>query len=1023
MRPIALRVAGFTCFRDPQPPLDFTGLDLFAIAGPTGAGKSSVLDAMTYALYGKVPRMGGQGVRELISHGRDRMTVSLTFAVGGHRYLVCRSTRRAGAAQCQLDRLVGDQAEPVASGVTAVNEAVRRLVGLDYDAFTQAVMLPQGEFARFLKGAAADRRRILQELLRLTVYNRMRELAGQRLGAARTRVDLIGRQMQSFVLVTPEALAHLEAERAALDVVLGDVQRASEEARTQRDALQARLQIARELAASSRELEALVALDDQQRRRIERIERSRRALQVAPSIDQLERDESTRAAREREFRDAQAHLAEVTSAHGRAVRARDEATKVGEQLPALRTRVEALRALEGRIRHQDACAAERRRLERDWQGLQAELGRQEAALRDSQHARDDARAGVERATAALRPLAFDAAELSACERGRDQALELRRDRRELPVLHARTREARAARDEADRVQAAAVEEAERAAQALARATLTRDETWRRQRATADAHRAMALRSHLEPGHTCPVCEQGVAVVPPVLRAPEQAEADEAAIVATETVRHAELVVQRAQQALARAAAAADGARSDVERADRQAGELRTRVADGERALRAVLSRYLPPTAEGLPEHWLLERVETLREMRAAHEAAERALQVARETLLGAETTLAIAIERRDGLSRESGMVRQQLDAKQRELEEVSAEIRQVTTADDPAAELAELSRRVEGIARDIAAAEAAVARGDVALATAKERAGQAERVYVDAADALARVSDSVAQALSAFGFARPEEARLARLEPAVESQLQRECDEHAQRHAVLSARVSELAARVGPTPPGEADLAVAVAATARADVALSDAMRRRGELTAQVSSMAQRLEESAAMRAEFAHAEAEQETYAVLSADLQANAFQDWLLTEVFERIVQGASTRLMDLTGRYTLEWVGNEFYVVDHDNARERRTADTLSGGETFLASLALALELSEQVQRAAGAVRLDSLFIDEGFGSLDANAQEVVANAIESLQVTGRMVGIITHIRELTDRMPACIVIDKRPDGSRWSITQNP
>ena len=89
-----------------------------------------------------------------------------------------------------------------------------------------------------------------------------------------------------------------------------------------------------------------------------------------------------------------------------------------------------------------------------------------------------------------------------------------------------------------------------------------------------------------------------------------------------------------------------------------------------------------------------------------------------------------------------------------------------------------------------------------------------------------------------------------------------------------------------------------------------------------------------------------------LGTDLQANAFQAWLLRDAFERIVAGASQRLMELSGRYTLQWHDDEFAVVDHDHAQERRAADTLSGGETFLASLALALELSEQVQRAAPA-----------------------------------------------------------------------
>jgi exonuclease SbcC len=112
-------------------------------------------------------------------------------------------------------------------------------------------------------------------------------------------------------------------------------------------------------------------------------------------------------------------------------------------------------------------------------------------------------------------------------------------------------------------------------------------------------------------------------------------------------------------------------------------------------------------------------------------------------------------------------------------------------------------------------------------------------------------------------------------------------------------------------------------------------------------------------------------------------------------------------------------DFDVIDRDNAGERRSAKTLSGGETFLASLALALELSEQVQRAAGAVALDSLFIDEGFGSLDPEALDIATDALQSLPQGGRMVGIITHIPELTARLDTRVVVEKRAEGSRLRV----
>src|SRR5437773_12355870 len=106
MRPLSLMIEGFTCFKDRQEPIDFSSLDLFAIAGPTGAGKSSILDAIVFALYGKVPRMGGRGLAELISLGRDRMAVVLDFSVGAQSYRVARRVRRRGATEVQLEQLV-----------------------------------------------------------------------------------------------------------------------------------------------------------------------------------------------------------------------------------------------------------------------------------------------------------------------------------------------------------------------------------------------------------------------------------------------------------------------------------------------------------------------------------------------------------------------------------------------------------------------------------------------------------------------------------------------------------------------------------------------------------------------------------------------------------------------------------------------------------------------------------------------------------------------------------------------------
>ena len=154
MRPVRLELKGFTAFREQQE-VDFEGLDLFAVSGQTGSGKSSLLDAMTYALFGYVERVGKQ-VGQLVSQGQPRMAVSLEFEVGAERFRVTRSTPAArGATKILLERHEGGKWRQAGDGADRVREAdqlLRRAVGLDYEAFTRSVLLPQGRFAEFLVG-------------------------------------------------------------------------------------------------------------------------------------------------------------------------------------------------------------------------------------------------------------------------------------------------------------------------------------------------------------------------------------------------------------------------------------------------------------------------------------------------------------------------------------------------------------------------------------------------------------------------------------------------------------------------------------------------------------------------------------------------------------------------------------------------------------------------------------------------------------------------------------------------------
>ncbi|MCG6924045.1 MAG: SMC family ATPase [Acidobacteria bacterium] len=213
MRPLRLEVEGFTSFVERQS-VDFSGLDLFAVTGPTGAGKSSLIDALVFALYGQVPRVGDD-YKQLISHGADRLSVLLEFEVGGESYRIARTARRAGASKQRLERLEGDEARALADKARDIRARIETILGLDYDGFTRAVVLPQGQFDEFLKGEPKERRKILVSLLSLGIYDAMQKLANQRSRDARREVGFLTEQLErDFAEATPGTLEARKADLA-----------------------------------------------------------------------------------------------------------------------------------------------------------------------------------------------------------------------------------------------------------------------------------------------------------------------------------------------------------------------------------------------------------------------------------------------------------------------------------------------------------------------------------------------------------------------------------------------------------------------------------------------------------------------------------------------------------------------------------------------------------------------------------------------------------------------------------------
>ncbi|MGH8874230.1 MAG: SbcC/MukB-like Walker B domain-containing protein, partial [Acidimicrobiia bacterium] len=179
------------------------------------------------------------------------------------------------------------------------------------------------------------------------------------------------------------------------------------------------------------------------------------------------------------------------------------------------------------------------------------------------------------------------------------------------------------------------------------------------------------------------------------------------------------------------------------------------------------------------------------------------------------------------------------------------------------------------------------------------------------------------------------------------------------------------------------------------------------------------IERAKELRRRIEAAQDEAQLTRTMGRHLSATGFEAWLLEEALAVLVASANQLLADLSsGAYSLVMVNRDFVVVDHRNADERRPVRTLSGGETFLVSLALALSLADQLAAMSvhGAARVESIFLDEGFGTLDAETLDTVAAVIHELGASGRTVGLVTHVRELADQMPVRFVVTKDAGSAR-------
>ena len=926
MRPLRLTLSAFGPYAA-ETTLDLEKLGkggLYLITGDTGAGKTTIFDAITYALYDH----SSSGIREgsmlRCKYADDKTPtfVELEFEVHGVRYTVRRNpeyqrpkARGEGMTTEKADAtLTYPDTRPPVTKAKDVTAAVQEIIGLDYNQFSQIVLIAQGQFTKLLNASTEERSRIFRKLFRTQRYAQLQE----RLQAEASALN----QQRT-------------AQNAKLDSLLGGLQFSPED--PDAEALRA-------LCAQTVPETALALLDALTARQAAALEEVGTALQATEAqLDTVQQQLGAAAQAQRLAQQLAARQAELAAAKPALDAARAEAGRhAGDaaQLDALTAQVtQAQSALAAYDALDTLCRQQTEA--RDAARLAAAQAHKRRTQLDSLNA---ALAAAETELAALadadtRLLALQNRSAQLTQRGEALAkLEQR-----LADCQRQAKTAHKAQ-ESYRTAAAAQDEARARRDALERAFL-------------DAQAGLLAESLVE-GAPCPVCgsthHPARALLPHT--APTQAQVEAARQAAAEADRQAQNASAAAQSALATANEAKTSLRRDAET--------------------LLPERFTTP--EGTVPLTFALMTNVLAEENAA--------------LQTAQTDCKAQCRQADADCRRKAQLEADRQAKTRQrpaLEQAAAEADRSAAAQNASADALEgqiAERRAALPYPRRADAQAALDKLEADRSTLRTGMDTAQRKLKQAEQTVA-AAEAAVEALTAQQTAAQKElpARSAEELTAQQTEL-------TAARETLRSREKQLSAQLLPNRKTSAQYRTAAEARqtleSRWQWVSALAATAGGTLTSK-----QKIK---------------------LEAYIQMN---------YLDRILRYANTRLMQMTaGQYELERIGAEnqrsqsgldLGVIDHYNGT-RRSVKTLSGGESFKASLALALGLSDEVQSSAGGIRLDTLFLDEGFGSLDEESLELAIRVLSGLTEGDRLVGIISHVGALKDRIDRQVVVHKARTG---------
>lgn len=1022
MKPHHLVIEAFGPYAE-RVAIDFDALSdegLFLIHGSTGAGKTFLLDAMSFALYGEVS--GERGVKGLRSdHAPPQAVprVELDFSAGGARYRVERTppytaTKLRGSgtteklAAAALFRVLGTEQQPVASRTGEVTREVERIVGLNAAQFRQVILLPQGRFAEVLRAKAEEREALLKTLFETEIHERagswledqarsalraieeqkrhlawLREQAGQEWlpfadqphgraegeGASRSQ-DPMGAERPASASDpgTPTDQAGLDRllERIRLVVAACEESRrrateALEQAQRHRAAVvQAADRFDRRAAARTQ-----LAQFEPQQPAIEALALQLAAADRAEALrPSLEADQAAR----RDLQDLELRLRRELE---RAAAVRDGARGLPDAVVAL-----GLLSLpeSADLQHARTVLATRR-VEVEGLARQAEEARQDRdraarALALQQQAQAEI-AQVQRQLQLLRDQRLSAeAALQAARSAADRLEGLTQAKNSLAERALASRQVRKGR----RLEGEAIESLRAAEQRLQLAT----SALRTLRDRQLAGMAARLAGDLSSGSPCPVC--GSSHHPQPARSAADA-VDAGQIEAAEAALNQ--ANQEQQDAVMHLADIRIRLEAVLEKAGAAAEDPAAAIRDAEQAELALTAAQ--QQAERLPQ---LER--SLAEQGRQITSLESSLQAATTTAAVQERSAADAIQR----------------AAEEEVA-VAAELGEGVAPRQVLNSLSAVEQALETLAR--------CSEADARLRTRQEQAAARLERDLEAA--------GIADAAALAAALRSEQERTGwrrRIE--------------AFREALISQRAILAAPDLLELPELRPDTAAAELAEASADGARTAAVERHSEARGAEDDIHRLSEEHRRLAGALADQEARSELLSDVANRCQGKtapyiSLQRWVLSAYLAEICAYANQRLDLMTsGRYQLRLTdaggrggrnaGLNLRVRDAFTGEEREVT-SLSGGETFQASLALALGVADTVQAHSGGVHLDALFVDEGFGSLDPDNLQLAMDELDRLREGGRLIGVISHVAALRERIRSGLEVIASDQGSTLRV----